>query len=192
VSTGWVYRGRCGSSRRHHRPDPREHQESAAAKDRLDLNEAVTEVVELARSAIVKDEVSLQIRLAEELFTVQGNRVQLQQVILNLILNAIEAMSSVDVLRELVISTEQQQTKCLVSVSDSGPGIDPENLERVFEAYYTTKSNGVGIGLSICRSITDAHGGRLWMEANEPRGATFRFTVPSAAKELRSALQSLH
>jgi PAS domain S-box-containing protein len=159
-------------------------------KDRFDLNEAVTEVVELARSAITKHGVSLETRLAEELFAVQGDRVQLQQVILNLILNAIEAMSSVDGPRELVISTEQRQTNGLVSVRDSGPGVDPEQRERVFEAFYTTKSNGVGIGLSICRSIIDAHGGRLWIEVNEPRGAIFQFTVPSAASELRGFPQA--
>ena len=161
-------------------------------KDRFDLNEAVNEVVELARSAITRNGVSLQMRPAEALFAVQGDRVQLQQVILNLILNAIEAMSSVDGPRQLLISTEQRETNGLVSVRDSGPGIDPERLERVFEAFYTTKSNGVGIGLSICRSIIDAHGGRLWMEANKPRGTTFQFTVPSAANELRSSSQSLH
>jgi len=149
-------------------------------KDRFDLNAAVTEVVELARSAITRHGVSLQVRPAEELFAVQGDRVQLQQVILNLILNAIEAMSSVDGPRELLIRTEQRQTNGLVSVRDSGPGIDAERLERVFEAFYTTKSNGVGLGLSICRSIIDAHGGRLWAETNEPRGAVFQFTLPDA------------
>jgi PAS domain S-box-containing protein len=161
-------------------------------KDRFDLNEAVTEVVELARSAIATHGVSLQMRLAGELFGVQGDRVQLQQVILNLILNAIEAMSSVDGPRELVISTQQTQTNGIVTVRDSGPGIDPKKRERVFEAFYTTKSNGVGIGLSICRSIIDAQGGRLWIEANEPRGAAFQFTVPSAANELRSSPRSHH
>jgi len=161
-------------------------------KDRFDLNGAVTEVVELVRSAITRHGVSLLMRPAEELLAVQGDRVQLQQVILNLILNAIEAMSSVDGPRELLISTEQRETNGLVSVGDSGPGIDPEKLERVFQAFYTTKSSGVGIGLSICRSIIDAHGGRLWIEANKPRGATFQFTVPSAANELRSSSQSLH
>ncbi len=161
-------------------------------KDRFDLNKAVTEVVELARSAITKHGVSLQMRLAEELSAVQGDRVQLQQVILNLILNAIEAMSSVDGPRDLLVSTEQRQTNGAVTVRDSGPGVDPKQLERVFETFYTTKSNGVGIGLSICRSIIDAHGGRLWIEANEPRGAAFQFTVPSAADELRSSPQSLH
>ena len=161
-------------------------------KDRFDLNAAVTEVVELARSAITRHGVSLQLQPAEELSAIQGDRVQLQQVILNLILNAIEAMSSVDGPRELLISTEQREANGLVSVGDSGPGIDPEKLERVFEAFYTTKSSGVGIGLSICRSIIDAHGGRLWIETNTPRGATFHFTVPSAANELRSSPQSLH
>jgi PAS domain S-box-containing protein len=161
-------------------------------KDRFDLNEAVTEVVELARSAITRHGVSLRLQLADELFAVQGDRVQLQQVILNLILNAIEAMSSVDPPRELLLSTEQRETNGRVSVRDSGPGIDPARLERVFEAFYTTKSNGVGIGLSICRSIIDAHGGRLWIEANKPHGATFHFTVPSAANELRHSPQSLY
>ena len=161
-------------------------------KDTFDLNEAVTEVVELARSAITRHGVSLQLRPAEELFAVQGDRVQLQQVILNLILNAIEAMSSVDAPRELLISTEQRGADGLVSVRDSGPGIGPERLERVFEAFYTTKSNGVGIGLSICRSIVDAHGGRLWIEANKRGGTTFHFTVPSATNEVKSSSQSLH
>jgi signal transduction histidine kinase len=161
-------------------------------KDRFDLNEAVSEVIELARSEITKNEVSVQTRLVQGVAPVRGDRVQLQQVILNLILNAVEAMSSVDGPRELAISTEQGHTNGVVIVRDSGPGIDPEKLERVFEAFYTTKSNGVGIGLSICRSIIDAHGGRLWIEGNEPRGATFQFTVPSAASALRSSSQSLH
>ena len=110
-----------------------------------------------------------------------GDRVQLQQVILNLVLNAAEAMSAVgEGVRELLISTERSRTNgALVAVRDSGPGIDPEHIERVFEAFYTTKSSGVGMGLSICRSIIDAHGGRLWAEANEPRGAVFQFTLPS-------------
>jgi signal transduction histidine kinase len=109
-----------------------------------------------------------------------GDRVQLQQVVLNLILNAVEAMNSVEAgARELVISTEQDHTGVLVAVRDSGPGIDPEHLDRVFEAFYTTKSSGTGMGLSICRSIIDAHEGRLWVEANEPRGAVFKFTLPA-------------
>jgi signal transduction histidine kinase len=111
---------------------------------------------------------------------VQGDRVQLQQVVLNLILNALEAMGSVqEGPRELSISTEQTQANgFLVTVRDTGPGIDPENIDRVFEAFYTTKSSGVGMGLSICRSIIDAHGGRLWADMKASRGAVFRFTLP--------------
>jgi signal transduction histidine kinase len=136
----------------------------------------------LGRSAITKNEVLVQTRLAEGLFPVQGDRVQLQQVILNLVLNAVEAVGAVEAgPRELLISTEPTEANgVLVAVRDSGPGIDPEHVERVFEAFYTTKSSGVGMGLSICRSIIDAHGGRLWAEANEPRGAVFQFTLPGA------------
>ena len=153
-------------------------------KHRFDLNEAINEVIVLARSAIAENGVSVQTRLSEGLAPVEGDRVQLQQVILNLILNAAEAMSAVDEgARELLISTEQSRTNgVLVAVRDSGPGIDPEHIERVFEAFYTTKSSGVGMGLSICRSIIDAHGGRLWADANEPRGAVFQFTLPSAER----------
>jgi signal transduction histidine kinase len=106
----------------------------------------------------------------------------MQQVVLNLILNAVEAMSSVDdAPRELSISTEPNGLdEVLVAVRDSGPGIDPERLERVFDSFYTTKSNGMGLGLSICRSIVDAHGGQLWAGANEPGGAVFQFTLPAA------------
>ncbi len=117
----------------------------------------------------------------------------MQQVILNLVLNAVEAMSSVEAgPRELLISTKQTEANgVLVAVRDSGPGIDPGHVERVFEAFYTTKSSGAGMGLSICRSIIDAHGGRLWAEANEPRGAVFQFTLPSAQNELMSSLQEI-
>jgi signal transduction histidine kinase len=111
-------------------------------------------------------------------------------VVLNLILNAVEAMGSVESgPRELLISTEQHHTGVLVAVRDSGPGIDPIHLERIFEAFYTTKSRGVGMGLSICQSIIDAHGGRLWAEANEPRGATFQFSLPSTERELTNSVR---
>jgi PAS domain S-box-containing protein len=149
-------------------------------KQQFDLNEAINEVIVLGRSAIIKNGVSVQTRLSGGLFPILGDRVQLQQVVLNLILNAAEAMGSVEAEpRELLISTEQHHTGVLVGVRDSGPGIDPAHLERVFEAFYTTKSRGVGMGLSICRSIIDAHGGRLWAEANEPRGTIFQFTLPA-------------
>jgi PAS domain S-box-containing protein len=151
-------------------------------KNRFDLNEAINEVIVLARSAIAENGVSVQSRLAEGLALVEGDRVQLQQVILNLVLNAAEAMSAVDEgTRELLISTGQSRTSgILVEVRDSGPGIDPAHVEHVFEAFFTTKPSGVGMGLSICRSIIDAHGGRLWAAANEPRGAVFQFSLPGA------------
>jgi PAS domain S-box-containing protein len=163
-------------------------------KHRFDLNEAITEVIGLARSAITKNGVSVQTRLTGGLAPVEGDRVQLQQVILNLILNAVEAMGSVEAgARDLSISTEQSRTNgVLVAVRDSGPGIDPKHFERVFDAFYTTKSSGVGMGLSICRSIIDCHGGRLWAEANAPRGALFRFTLPGAERELTNPLQAVH
>jgi PAS domain S-box-containing protein len=153
-------------------------------KDRFDLNKAVNEVIVLARSAITENGVSVQTRLAEGLLPVHGDRVQLQQVVLNLVLNAVEAMGSVEPeVRELLISTEESQTGgVLVAVRDSGPGIVPEHLERVFEAFYTTKLAGVGMGLSICRSIVNAHGGRLWADVNAPCGAVFQFTLPAAEK----------
>jgi signal transduction histidine kinase len=161
----------------------REHIKKAPPqKHRFDVNEAINEVIVLARSAITKNGVSVQILLKEGLALVEGDRVQLQQVVLNLILNAVEAMGSVEAgPRELSISTEQSHANgVLVAVRDTGSGIDPRHLERVFAAFYTTKPNGVGMGLSICRSIVSAHGGRLWATANEPRGAVFQFSLPNA------------
>jgi PAS domain S-box-containing protein len=151
-------------------------------KDRFDLNEAIDEVVRLVQSAVGENGVSLRTSLATGLCPVQGDRVQLQQVVMNLILNAIEAMSSVEIgARELSLHTGQTETGgVLMAVRDSGSGIDPEHLGRVFEAFYTTKSSGMGMGLSICRSIIQSHGGRLWAEPNAPRGAVFQFTLPNA------------
>jgi PAS domain S-box-containing protein len=151
-------------------------------KERFDLNEAINEVIVMVRSAIAKDAISVSTCLMDGLASVEGDRVQLQQVLVNLILNAVEAMSSVeDGTRELSIRTKQSQTGgILVAVHDSGPGVDPVNLDRVFEPFYTTKTSGVGMGLSICQTIINGHGGRLWMSANEPRGAVFHFTLPAA------------
>ena len=159
-------------------------------KERFDLNKAIHEVVALAGSAITTHGVSVRTRLAKARLPVRGDRVQLQQVVLNLILNAVEAMSTVEAgPRELLISTQQTQASgVLVSVRDSGPGIDPDHLNRVFEAFYTTKSSGVGMGLSICRSIIDAHGGRLWADVNASRGAVFQFALPSAENKLMNVL----
>ena len=159
----------------------RDHIKKAPPRKRqFDLNEAIDEVILLGRSAIIKNGVSVRTRLSEGLFPIHCDRVQLQQVVLNLVLNAAEAMGSVEAeSRNLLISTEQRDTGVLVAVCDSGPGIDPAHSERVFEAFYTTKPRGVGMGLSICRSIIDAHGGRLWAEANKPRGTIFQFTLPA-------------
>jgi signal transduction histidine kinase len=134
---------------------------------------------------VVKNGVLLQTQLAEGLPLVQGDRVQLQQVILNLIMNAVEAMSGLaEGARELRISTEPDAAGgVLVSVRDTGPGLEPQRGERLFEAFYTTKPEGLGMGLAICRSIIEAHGGRLWVTANEPRGAVFRFTLPAETAE---------
>jgi signal transduction histidine kinase len=173
----------------------REHIKKAPArKERFDLNAAINEVIVLARSTVAENGLSVQTRLADGLFPMQGDCVQVQQVVLNLVLNAVEATGSVEVgARELVISTEQTKTGgALVAVRDSGPGIDPEHLERVFEAFYTTKRSGTGMGLSICRSIINAHGGRLWAEPNQPRGAVFQFTLPGGERELTNPLQSVH
>jgi PAS domain S-box-containing protein len=150
-------------------------------KERFDLNAAINEVIALARSVINRNGVSVHTSLADGLFPVWGDRVQLQQVVLNLILNAVEAMGSLDAgPRELLISTGQGYQGVLVAVHDSGPGIDSTHLEHVFEAFYTTKPSGMGMGLSVCRSIIASHGGRLWAEAREPRGAVFQFTLPGA------------
>jgi signal transduction histidine kinase len=150
----------------------------------FDLNEAIGEVIVMVRSAIDRNRVLVRTSLIQQMPDVHGDRVQLQQVVLNLILNAVEAMSSVEPeARQLSISTELSNTNnILVSVRDSGPGIDPEHLERIFAPFYTTKTSGIGMGLSICRSIIAAHGGRLWAEANRPQGATFQFTLPAGVE----------
>jgi C4-dicarboxylate-specific signal transduction histidine kinase len=149
-------------------------------KERLQINEAIGEVVALTRGEAEKHSVSVRMQLADDLPLVEGDRVQLQQVMLNLVVNAIEATSTVDQgRRELTVSTgEDDSGSVLVAVLDSGPGIAPQHIERLFEAFYTTKAAGMGMGLSICRSIVEAHGGRIWVSAIVPHGAAFKFTVP--------------
>ena len=150
-------------------------------KDRLEINETILEVIALTRSEIANNAVSVRTQLAETLPAIQGDRVQLQQVILNLLINAVEAMSGMsEGLRELLISTAKTDSEgVLVAVEDSGPGLAPEDLERTFEAFYTTKPDGLGMGLSICRSIIKAHGGQMWAAAKVPQGAVFQFTIPA-------------
>jgi PAS domain S-box-containing protein len=149
-------------------------------KDRLEINEAILQVIALARNEMAKNGISVRTQLVDTLPAIQGDRVQLQQVILNLLINAAEAMSGMsEGLRELAISTAKTDAEeVLVAVRDSGPGLAPESVDRLFESFYTTKPSGLGMGLSICRSIIEAHHGRLWATANIPRGAVFQFTLP--------------
>jgi PAS domain S-box-containing protein len=151
-------------------------------KEHMELNEAVREVLVLTGSEAMKNEVSMTTELADDLPLIEGDRVQLQQVLLNLVANAIQAMATIaDGRREVVITTAAcEPNLVLVRVADSGPGLDPHMLEHVFDPYYTTKPHGMGLGLAICRSIIDAHNGRLWASANQPRGAVFQFTLPAA------------
>jgi PAS domain S-box-containing protein len=153
-----------------------------ARKDAVAINDAILEVIALTRTEAANNSVSVRTQLTEGLPRVQGDRVQLQQVLLNLIINAIEAMRDVgEEERELLISTRNEPDGVSVEVRDSGPGFAPADLDRVFEAFYTTKPGGLGMGLSICRSIIEAHNGRLWASPNVPRGASFQFTLPAIA-----------
>jgi C4-dicarboxylate-specific signal transduction histidine kinase len=149
-------------------------------KDRLEINGAIREVIELTHGEAVKNGVSVQSELADGLPLVQVDRVQLQQVMLNLILNSVEALSGIrEGERKVLIGTVKDEShSVLVTVRDSGPGLAATTLERPFEPFYTTKPNGLGLGLSICRSIVEAHGGQLWATANMPRGAIFHFRLP--------------
>jgi signal transduction histidine kinase len=147
----------------------------------VDLNEAIAEVVALTYSEAVKAGVTVSTRLAPGLPRVQGDRVQLQQVVLNLIVNAIQAMSGIgEGARELQISIVSIEPEGVcVAVRDTGVGLRPESLPRLFQPFYTTKPDGMGMGLSICRTIIEAHGGRLWATRCEPRGALFQFAIPA-------------
>jgi NO-binding membrane sensor protein with MHYT domain len=156
---------------------------SAVEKAPLDINDVVKEVIALVQGELVSHRVSLRMEFANALPVVPADRVELQQVVINLVMNGIEAMQSVtDRPRELLIRSLQDETQqVLVSVTDCGVGISAENADRLFNAFFTTKTNGMGMGLSICRSIIEAHGGRLWASANLPYGATFQFTLPVSA-----------
>jgi signal transduction histidine kinase len=150
-------------------------------KEVVDLNDAILEVTALTHSEAVKTGVTMATQLAGELPCIECDRVQLQQVMLNLIVNAIQSMSGVeDGNRELHISTVRIEPEGVrVAVQDTGHGLRPESLPRLFDPFYTTKADGMGIGLSICHSIIEAHGGRLWATGCEPRGALFQFTIPA-------------
>jgi C4-dicarboxylate-specific signal transduction histidine kinase len=154
--------------------------ETPPKTQRVELNGAIRDVLDLTRGEVAKSRVSVLTQFAEPSPIVQADRVLLQQVILNLVINAIEAMSSMrEGSRELLICTEKvESNSALVAIRDSGPGLAPKSINQLFEAFYTTKLHGMGIGLSICRNIVEAHGGQIWASANEPRGAIFQFTLP--------------
>jgi C4-dicarboxylate-specific signal transduction histidine kinase len=157
----------------------------------LNVNEVVEEAVKLVRHEALRHGVTIRFEFASGLPPVRGDRIQLQQVIVNVAVNGIEAMTSVqDRERVLIVRTQRDQSDgILVAVADVGVGIEPENLNRVFGAFHTTKPGGLGMGLAICRSIIEGHGGRLWAEANVPRGAVLRFTVPAAAANTSEVIQ---
>jgi PAS domain S-box-containing protein len=146
----------------------------------LDVNDVVRETIPLVQRELISHQVLLRMELAPALPMIRGDRVQLQQVMINLVMNGVEAMQPVtDRPRELVIRSGHDETQqVLVSMTDCGVGISTENADQLFNAFFTTKSSGMGMGLSICRSIMEAHGGRLWATANLPHGATFQFTLP--------------
>ena len=149
-------------------------------KDWLDINQTIREVIALAQSEVQRNHVALETQLSDDMPLVFADRIQLQQVMLNLMMNAIEAMTQVTTPRELLISSGADDSKgVVVVVRDSGPGLDSKSLERLFEPFYTTKPQGMGMGLAICRSIIEAHGGRLWAATNRDRGASFHFTLPT-------------
>src|SRR5262249_38160343 len=150
----------------------------------VEINDAIREVLTLLRIELEQHEVSTKAILKEGLPRVMADRVQLQQVIFNLVTNAIEAMSSTaSGSRVLGLRSEATETgECIIAIEDSGPGIEPEALKRIFEPFFTSKSKGMGMGLSICRSIVEAHGGRLWIAGNSPRGAVFQIVLPAAAE----------
>jgi PAS domain S-box-containing protein len=156
-------------------------QKAPPQKGPVDISTAIREMIEFTRSQATKSGASVQMQLADDLPLIEGDRVELQQVLLNLILNALEAMSAVsDGVRHLHISAALDEAGCVrVKVSDSGPGFASGYAEQVFAAFYTTKPTGLGMGLSICRSIIEAHGGRLWASANPPCGAVVQFTLPA-------------
>ena len=148
-------------------------------KDWLDINQIIREVIALGQSEVQRNHVALETQLSDDMPLVFADRIQLQQVMLNLMMNAIEAMTQAATPRELLISSGADDSKgVVVVVRDSGPGLDSKSLERLFEPFYTTKPQGMGMGLAICRSMIEAHGGRLWATSNRDRGAAFHFSLP--------------
>src|SRR5262245_10823780 len=155
---------------------------------RLDINEVDEEAVTLLRHDALRHEVAIRLELAPDLLPVRGDRIQLQQVIVNLLVNGMEAMASLrDGERVLVVRTQRQADGVLVAIEDAGVGIKPENADRLFSAFYTTKPDGLGMALSIVRSIIEAHGGRVWAAPNAGPGMTFQFTLSTDGRHQRAS-----
>jgi len=145
----------------------------------IDLNQLIEEVLALVQGAVKKHGIAVHTKLDRAIVPVTGNRVQLQQVLFNLVTNAIEAMESVAD-RTLVVKSEREDSgRVRIIVEDSGTGIEPQYIEKIFGSFFTTKGEGMGMGLSICRSIIESHGGRLWASAGRSSGAVFQFTLPA-------------
>jgi PAS domain S-box-containing protein len=154
-------------------------------RDQLSVNEAITEVLALVQGEIQRKSISLRTDLSTDIPRIFGDRIQLQQVILNLILNSIDAMSAVLPPRDLLVTSSKNETNdVLVTVWDTGTGLDEKSLDRIFEAFYTTKAHGMGVGLAVSRTIVQTHGGLLWARPNKPRGAVFAFTLPVGAEHV--------
>ena len=153
---------------------------TAPARDRIDIAEVITEALMLARAEIRRNEILLRTELATDLPVISGDRVQIQQVILNFVINAIESLTEVEGERTLLVSAATTPQGTMVSMRDTGAGIPPAALDRIFEAFYTTKPSGTGMGLAISKSIVEAHGGTVHAAHNYPRGAVFGFTLPAS------------
>jgi PAS domain S-box-containing protein len=158
---------------------------SPPEQELVDVNEVIREMMVLLRGEATQHKILLRAELASDLPSILGDHVQLQQVLMNLMINGIDAMKEVDGARELAVRSQTENEQVLVSVSDSGVGLPAEQVEQIFNAFFTTKSHGTGMGLRISRSIVESHGGRLWATGNVPRGASFHFALPTkiAAKE---------
>ncbi len=158
-------------------------QKGAPQRELVDINEVIREMIVLLRSEATRYSISVQTDLPPDLPQIMGDRVQLQQVLMNLIMNGIDAMKDVDGTRELIVNSQRAENgQLMVSVSDTGVGLPPQQADKIFSAFFTTKVHGTGMGLRISRSIVESHGGRLWAADNSPRGASFYFTLPSEAE----------
>src|SRR5260370_14534333 len=153
---------------------------STLQRELVDVNEAIREMIVLLRNEATRYNITVRVELAADLPRIMGDRVQLQQVLMNLLVNSIDAMKEVDGARELAVKSQRtEKDEVLLSVSDTGVGLPPQQADQIFNAFFTTKPHGTGMGLRISRSIVESHGGRLWSADNSPRGANFHFALPA-------------